>query len=345
MQHGSGIQIAGTGSFVPEHIVPTRVIGDLVERYAPGKGAVWATEKLGVFERHFALPLDQATGYPIGETDELVLAEHAARRAIQRAGIDARALDGLWYVSCTQSEAHRHFGRLALGLHDRLGLRSDTFAIEMDAGCGGAVHAIAGAAAQMRGAELDYIMVAASNMPSQYFRAWESYARSGAWLSMYLFGDGAGAIVLGRSRRQNDGILAAYTAVDPSNPLMQFGCAGEQNTPVYRIDGRGVALGFRSYARAALAELQLRYAFRLEDVSRFYFHQVNAVVLRGFVAELGIPDDRVAVHVDRYGNLASAATLVLLDEDLRSGAVLLGDLCVVCAVGAGAQYGAILVQL
>jgi len=55
--------------------------------------------------------------------------------------------------------------------------------------------------------------------------------------------------------------------------------------------------------------------------------------------------ERVAIHVDRHGNLAAAATLALLDEDIREGRVENGDLCVFCTVGAGAQYGAMLIRL
>src|SRR5579863_2025428 len=99
----TSIRIAGTGSFVPEHIITNEVIGGLVERYFPGKGAVWAREKLGILERRFALPLEPATGNPIGCFDELTLACRAASTAISRAGIEASALQGLWYISCTQS--------------------------------------------------------------------------------------------------------------------------------------------------------------------------------------------------------------------------------------------------
>ena len=344
---GTAIRVAGTGSFVPDHVISTELIGSLVERYAPGKGAAWALEKLGVAERRFAVPLDAASGHPIGEADELAMAALAASEAIKRAGIEARDLGGLWYVSCTQSDAQRHFSRLALGLHARLGLRSEAFALEMDAGCGGAVHAIAAAAAQMRGADLGNVLIVAANAPSQYFGHWEAYAESGAWLSMYLFGDGAGALVLQQvpHTAAPGGILAAFTANDPVNPLMEFARPEGRGDPLYVIDGRRVALGFRGYARAALEALRCRHSFELSDIHRFYFHQVNAVVLRKFVAELGIPESRVAIHVDRYGNLAAAATLVLLDEDIRAGLVGPGDLCVLCTVGAGAQYGAILLSL
>jgi 3-oxoacyl-[acyl-carrier-protein] synthase-3 len=341
----TSIRIVGTGSFVPEYAVSTDVIAKLIERYVPARGAAWARQKLGISERRFALPLDPATGYPIGESDELALAERAATAALDRAGIKGGDLDGLWYVSCTQSPHQQHFSRLALGLHARLGLRPTAFALEMDAGCGGAIYAITTAMAQMRGAELEYVLVIGANMPSQYFRYWETYARSGAWLSMYIFGDGAGAAILGQTHGGRGGIVATYTAADPRNALMQFSQLPTETLPLYRIDARAVAQSFGTYAREALYQIGLSFTFRLEDVRRFYFHQVNAILLRSFIAELAIPDECVAIHVDRYGNLASAATLVLLDEDIRTGTVGEGDLCMFCVVGAGAQYGAMLVQL
>jgi 3-oxoacyl-[acyl-carrier-protein] synthase-3 len=232
-------------------------------------------------------------------------------------------------------------------LHQRLGLGPETFVLEMDAGCGGAVHAISAASQLLAGGAENNILVVAANVPSQYYDHWEAYARSGAWLSMYVFGDGAGAVVLRREQAGYDerGILATYTAIDSSTPLMEFIRPENQNEAVYFIDGRAVATSFRQYARLALEALQRKHPFNFNDVRRFYFHQVNANVLRNFVAEIGIPEDRVAIHVDRYGNLAAAATLVLLDEDIRERAVGPGDLCVICTVGAGAQYGAILLRL
>jgi len=344
---GATVRIAGTGSYVPEHVVSTELIGSLVERYVPGKGAAWAREKLGIRERRFTVPLDRMTGYPRSIGDELDLAGLAAVRALQAARMAPEDLSGLWFVSCTQPDTHRHFSRMAMDLHRRLGLRPEAFALEMDAGCGGAVHAIAAAVAQMRGADLDSVLIVAANAPSQYFRHWERYAVSSAWLAMYLFGDGAGAAVLQRAGCQEleRGILAAYTASDPNNPLMEYASPVGGRGPVYLIDGRGVVLGFRGYARAAMDALRCRYPFRLDDIRRFYFHQVNGVVLRQFIAEIGILESRVAIHVDRYGNLAAAATLVLLDEDLRNGIIKAGDLCLVCTVGAGAQYGAILLRV
>jgi 3-oxoacyl-[acyl-carrier-protein] synthase III len=260
-------------------------------------------------------------------------------------GIPPDRVGGLWFVSCTQSDRYRHFSRACLELHALLGLPANAFALEMDAGCGGGVHALAHASYLIGGGAADNVLIVASNLPSPYHKHWEAYAQSGAWLSLYIFGDGAGAIVLGPSPSEDRGILATYTAVDPSVPLMSFSRPEGQTETLYRIDGRAVALGFRLYARRAISELQRKFAFSLEQVTRFYFHQVNAKVLRDFLAELEIPVGRAAIHVDRYGNLAAASLFVLLDEDIRSGVIRPGDLCLLCAVGAGAQYGAILLRI
>jgi 3-oxoacyl-[acyl-carrier-protein] synthase III len=337
----------GTGSAVPDHIVTTETIGSLVERHVPGKGAEWAERKLGIKARRFMAPLDPTTGFPIGECNELALAQDAALKAMKAAKLNAHEIGGLWYVSCTQPDSRRHFSRSVLDLHHRLGLRSEAIALEMDAGCGGAVHALSAARGLLIGGMADNALIVAVNGTSQHFGYWETYARSGAWLSLYIFGDGAGAAILQRqkSHAPERGILASYAAVDPTIPLMDYIRPYNDAGEVYRIDGRGVALSFRRYARAGLEGLREKYPFRFHEVRRFYFHQVNANVLRNFVEEMEIPQERVSLHVERYGNLAAASTLVLLDEDIRAGIVGPGDLCVVCAVGAGAQYGAMLVRL
>jgi 3-oxoacyl-[acyl-carrier-protein] synthase III len=129
MPSSSGIRIIGTGSFVPQHVASTEFIGSLVARHVPDKGASWAIDKLGVRERRFAVPLDPITGHPNGETDELNIAARAAEAAMVDAAIGPGDLAGLWYVSCTQSGTDRHFSRMALRLHARLGLRAEAFAL------------------------------------------------------------------------------------------------------------------------------------------------------------------------------------------------------------------------
>lgn len=340
------IGIAGTGSHMPETVISNDELAALIAK--DGKGGDWALDKLGIKERRFMTRLDPESGLPVAPADELDMAEAAARNAVANAGMSLEDIDGLWYVSCTQKgDSRHHFSNSAFELHKRLGLRSTAIPLEMDAGCGGAVHAMVTGSKILAGNGMDNMLVVASNAPSRYYNDWASYVANDVYLSMYIFGDGAGAAVLRRSQNilSSSEILASYLAVDPGQKLMYYERRGNRPEPLYVIDGRSVAASFGIYAAQALKGLQEATAIDLKTVTRFYFHQVNGNVLMRFVEKMGLPKDKVALHVDHYGNIAAAATLVLLDEDRRLGKIAEGDLCVFCTVGAGAQYGAMLVRL
>ncbi len=341
----SPIGIAGTGSHMPTTVISNDDLAKLIGKGE--RGPDWARDKLGILERRFMTRLDDH-GKPVAHADELDMAEAAAREAIANAGLKPHEVDGIYFVSCTQfGHARHHFSKSVLELHKRLKLRNDVLVQEMDAGCGGALHAMVIASKMIAGNGMDNMVVVASNGPSRYYGSWEAYVGSNQWLPMYIFGDGAGATVLRRSERILSGsrMIASYIANDPDNPLMYYEPRGNHPDPLYIIDGRGVAVGFAKYATAALEGLRKQFHFEWKDVNRFYFHQVNGKVLEKFVLSQGIPIEKVAMHVDRYGNIAAAATLVLMDEDRKSGDLSEGDLCVFCTVGAGAQYGAALVRV
>lgn len=342
------IGIAGTGSHMPATVVSNDDIARMINR--GDKDAEWAFRKLGIRERRFMTPLDPSSGKPTQAAEELDMAENAARLAILNAGMKAEEIDGLYFVSCTattQKSDLAHFNTAAYELQNRLGLRNDVEVMQMDAGCGGALHAMVHSVKMISGNGMDNMVVVASNAPSRYYGNWPAYVTNDEWLPMYIFGDGAGATLLRKSSSilSASEMIAYYTASDPKNPLMFYKPMGNNPEPLYIIDGRAVAAGFGIYAKAALEGLQKKQPFDYNKVDRFYFHQVNGRVLEKFVDKMGIPREKVAMHVDKYGNIAAAATLVLLDEDRRHGRVSEGDLCVFCTVGAGAQYGAALIQL
>ena len=330
---------------MPDVVIGNDTLASLIGN--SDKGAAWAKAKLGIVERRFMTPLD-SRGVPTADADELDMAAAAARDAIINAGMEPSDVGGLWYISCTQKGSQRqHFSTSAFELHRRLELPTTAIPLEMDAGCGGAVHALALGTHMLGGNCCDNILVVAANGPSRYYAQWEPYVASDVWLSMYIFGDGAGAAVLRRtdSSASQSHVIGSYLGVNPNQPLMYYEPRGNNPTPLYVIDGRAVAAGFSIYAKRALGGLTKQCDLSLDDVTRFYFHQVNGNVLMQFVEKMGLPPEKVALHVDHYGNIAAAATLVLLDEDRKAGIVGDGDLCVLCTVGAGAQYGALLVRL
>lgn len=336
------IIIAGSGSFVPDTVITNE---ELV-RFMGQKDAKWIEQRLGIKERRFMAPFDE-NGFPRWRTDELDMTEKAARGAMADAEIQAADIDGLHFISCTPVDNRQRLSRMAFDLHVRLGLQASARVTFADFGCGGVVHGIADIVELLRGGSRKAILIVASNAPSKFFGGRkEAYLNGDAWLPAYIFGDGAGAIVLKKCNSgQKGGIIGSFTAVDGTQPLMEYTVRAGNSTPVYSIDAHAVSIGYRKYTALALEGLRQLYPFDLGDVQRFYFHQANGHLLDQMVDSLRIPHDKVAKHVERYGNTSAAATLILFNEDRRAGTVMEGDLCVFCTIGAGTQYGALLVRV
>ena len=333
------IEISGAGSFVPEQVVTNAQIHAVVGQKDPG----WIENRLGIRERRFLYHVSPESGRAEGNEDDIYMSEIAAKKALESADLRGHKVTSLWYASCTQPGHQLHFGHQGFELHRRLELSRNTEVYEFDVGCGGAMQVLHLARKSLLGGGGQALIVA-QNTPSRFMDR-ELYVETKTWLSMYLFGDGAGAIVLGCVQSPGkDGILASYYGVDPTLPLMYFRSLNGR-APTYEIDAKAVAENYPKLADHAMAEIARQYPYVIGDIDRFYFHQVNLRILEQFCGDREIPWDRVAVNVDRYGNLAAASTLVLLDEDMRSRAVKRGDLCLFCTVGAGAQLSAALVRL
>jgi 3-oxoacyl-[acyl-carrier-protein] synthase III len=179
--------------------------------------------------------------------------------------------------------------------------------------------------------------------------------RINAFLSMYMFGDGAGALVLRGDERAGGGILASTSGTDHQELVIHRG--GGASLPshtrasladhAYYINGPVVAQAYPMFMQRAVDEVRARAPAAAGPVARYYLHQANKRVLERFVASAGLPPERVPIHVDRYGNTSAASTLILFAEDLERGVVRLGggELVLFAAVGAGVHYGAQLVRL
>jgi len=176
-----------------------------------------------------------------------------------------------------------------------------------------------------------------------------------AAFGMYVFGDAAGAVILRADPNPKLGIVASVSGNDYQELVVRR--AGGVHERLYGtnsaaddafvIDGQLVARSYRVFMKECIKQVLASHPELADEVKRYYFHQPNKRLLDHFVADVGLPADRVACNVDRYGNTSAAGMLVLLAEDLESGAVELGsgDLVMIAAVGANVHYGAQLVRL
>jgi len=176
----------------------------------------------------------------------------------------------------------------------------------------------------------------------------------GSFLSWYLFGDGAGAVILRGEDDGRSGIISSFAANEQLDLVLRPG--GGNMIPAHRaaatdfafyVDGQLVAAALAPLLTKAISGARARADLEIGDIKRFYLHQANKRVLDEFVRNAGIPAEKVPMHVERYGNMVTAGTLVLLAEDLRDGHVQLGsgEPIVMAALGAGAQYAAHVIRL
>jgi 3-oxoacyl-[acyl-carrier-protein] synthase III len=287
------------------------------------------------------------------------MCEAALRRALDSAGIGPEELDAIYLVTTTPDQIN--FCHDAVQVHRRLGCRRDASAVVVDSGCGGALYVIDLVRRLVLSGTARTIAVVASTFASAYLDrevftcAMPEDQRINAFLSMYMFGDGAGAVLLRGDEGAARGILASTSGTDHQELVVHRGGGAWRPAHTrasladhaYYINGPVVAEAYPFFMQKAVDEVLDRCPARLDEVKRFYLHQANLHVLEKFVAKAGLPADRVPVNVDRYGNTSAASTLLLFAEDLEQGRVRLdgGDLVLFAAVGAGVHYGGQLVRL
>jgi len=183
------------------------------------------------------------------------------------------------------------------------------------------------------------------------------------WLVPLVFADGAGAAVLRSTHadphRRPRGLCAVRYETEPDIELVTYpagGClhrtsASNVGDHLFLMDGKRVAEVFAPLMERNMRMLEEDWPLAIkpligtdfdpDQVSRWYLHQANGLVVRQAGELLGLPSDRVPLNVDRYGNTSAASTLLLLDEDRRAGRVHPHDLVVFMWIGArnGAMNG------
>jgi 3-oxoacyl-[acyl-carrier-protein] synthase III len=359
------IQIVGVGGYVPPHAVNN----ERIVRAIPGWTAERIADKTGILERRYLWDFDEETG--VTRAPEVIaepgpstqICEPALRAALAMAGLEGADLDGLIVSTCTPDQ--NNFSHDALVLHKRVGMRPEAFAVHHDDGCGGALFALNLAQELIRSGCRRTIAVVGVNMISPLLDR-DVYTRRlrhrdkdlGAFLTIYLFGDGAGAIILRAEPEANpgSGLVASYAANEQLDLVVRRSGGGmwpaqpgraEYSDPAFYVDGQLVAECFGPYLRKAIDGALSRAGMDIADMERFYLHQANKRVLERFVREAGIDPQRVPMNMDRYANTTTAGTLLCLAEDLEKGVVKLGSGApiLMAAIGAGAQCAAHVIRL
>jgi 3-oxoacyl-[acyl-carrier-protein] synthase-3 len=349
MNHTMRAEILGSGSYLPANEVDNAT---LLRFLGINRDPRLLYKIFGIEQRRLGFDFVNGCRPPefLSDTD---LAENAVRAALADAALAADSIDHLVYVTSTPDKLH--FMHAAIELHRRLGLRRSVRVDHLDCGCAGLAKAFEMANAYLQAGYTRRTLVVASNTPSAFFVvARPRYVTGDHWLSAAVFGDGAGAVVLGATADGAAGLQQVFYEVDGALPLFDYPAGGalqpttadNANDHLFLMDAANVREQFPAMMRRNLEGLGLTgNPDRLAQAKRIYIHQANRWLVEGFAHTAGLAADKVPINLDRYGNTSAASTLLLLDEDRKAGRIGSGDTAIFLWLGAGLMHGGAIIQL
>ena len=318
-------RIAGTGSYLPERVLTNEELSRRVDT-----SDEWIAARTGIRQRHIA-----AEGETTGD-----LGYHAAVRALESAGVDARQLDLIVLGTTTPDLV---FPSTACLIQHRLGADGCP-AFDVNAACSGFVYALTVADKFIRSGAAKTALVIGS----------ETLTRMVDWddrTTCVLFGDGAGAVVL--KADDETGILSTHMHADGGKKELLWNPVGvsvgfkenEKNAGV-RINMAGSDV-FKHAVKAldsVVEETLEANGLDRHDIDWLIPHQANLRIIEATAKRLDMPMDRVVVTVDKHGNTSSGSVPLALDTGIRSGKIQRGQLLLLEAFGGGFTWGSALLR-
>lgn len=322
------ICIKGTGSFVPERVVPNSYFEEILDT-----SDQWIVTRTGIRERRMIWPGQ-------GLTD---MATPAAERALEMAGVEPGELDLIIVGTVT---ADMPTPSASCILQHALGA-SRAVAFDINAACPGFVYGLSIAQKFIQDGSHRLALVVGGEVISNRV---DYEDRS----TCVLFGDGAGAVVLGPRNGNGEGeLLSVHLHSDGSlSKLIHMPAGGSRRPPTHEaLDARlhylkmqGGEVFKHAVRRMVEAGLQAmkHNGVSADDIDWFIPHQANIRIMEVVAERLEIPPDKVVVTVDKYGNTSAASIPTALDEGIREGKIRKGDLILVDSFGAGFTWGSAL---
>jgi 3-oxoacyl-[acyl-carrier-protein] synthase III len=303
--------IIGIGRFVPEKVVTNQDLEKVMET-----SDEWIRTRTGIEERRIA-----------GEgIDTSHLGYEAAVRALDNAGVAPEEIDLILVATVTPDQ---QFPSVACMLQDKLGARKAA-AMDVSAACAGFMYGIVTGKQFIETGSYKYVLIVGVEKLSKV-TDWND--RNTA----VLFGDGAGAVVLGPVS-EGKGILSFELGSDGSGGKYLY-----QDTHI-RMNGREVfKFAVRQMGESSINVLE-KAGLTKEDVDFLIPHQANIRIMEAARQRLELPVEKMSKTVHKYGNTSAASIPISLVEEIEAGNIKDGDLIVMVGFGGGLTWGAIAIR-
>jgi 3-oxoacyl-[acyl-carrier-protein] synthase-3 len=322
VSRNGAIGITGVGSYVPERVLTNEDLAQMVET-----SDEWITERTGIKERRIAAPGQAASD----------LALPAAKQALAAANLDPADVELVIVATVTPDMFFPSTGSL---LASALGA-DEAGAYDLSAGCTGFMYALAQAYGALAGGLAQNALVVGSETLSKITN-WHDRS------TCVLFGDGAGAVVL--EHVPDGGFLGFELGSDGEGGKDLSVPAGGSRNPVsaqtveqemhfLQMNGREVYKFATRVLVSSAEKLLEECGLTVEDIDLYIPHQANKRIIDHAARNLGIPQEKIFVNLQRYGNTSSASIPLCLAEAVGDGRLTSGTRVLMTGMGAGLTWG------
>jgi 3-oxoacyl-[acyl-carrier-protein] synthase-3 len=321
--------IAGHGSFAPAKRLTNAELARTVDT-----SDEWITTRTGIKTRHITTD---------NETTAL-LATEAAKRALAEANLEASELDLIIVATITPEMVFPSTASFV-----QRSLRANkAWVFDLAAACSGFVYGLSIVQQFIESGRLKNALVIGAETLSKITN-WEDRT------SCILFGDGAGAVVIKRSKGKRKGIIYSTMSSD-GNRWEALNCQAygslyppdkklEDPKKIYmEIKGREVYQQAVRRIIEAVTDCLNHCGLSIDDIDMVISHQMNARIIESAAKRLNLPDEKVFLNIAEYGNTSAASVPIAFDECVRAGRIKRGDIVIFVAFGAGLTWGANVIE-
>ncbi|MBV5316222.1 MAG: ketoacyl-ACP synthase III [Desulfobulbaceae bacterium] len=319
--------ILGTGSCLPKRAFTNVDLEQIVDTTDE-----WITSRTGIRNRHIA-----------GENElNFQLASTAAKRALASAGVNPSELD---LIIVATISPHMIMPSTACFVQAELGA-VNAFAYDINAACAGFTYGLDMASNYIQNRpDMKILLIGAETLSARV--NWEDRN------TCVIFGDGAGAVVIGGSddgrgifgaSMHADGRLWELLYMDSPKSLNPDLQQANWQGSFIQMNGRDIFKHAVRLMEEAVTTLMKKHSVTIDDVSLLIPHQANIRILNNLKDRLKIPDEKVFINLSKYGNTSAASIPIALDEANKQGRLVPGEIVLLCTFGGGLTWGSLLMR-